>query len=144
MLGPCRSKESSSGGSRADSDAYLTAFGVGLLAGLVVTYARTPLHMPGHKVLFWMVPALACRLIGRARAGATISVLGTICTTLLMGGQLGGGWVMMPLVLVGFTLDVTADTVERHKVSAMGAAFVDGSGGAGGNLICFIKRLLVR
>ncbi len=54
--------------SKAGSDAYLTSLAVGLFAGLVVTYARTPIHMPGHKVLFWMVPvSLACRLATHAR-----------------------------------------------------------------------------
>ena len=102
--------------SRADSDVYLTSLAIGLFAGLVVTYARTPIHMPGHKVLFWMVPALACRLATHARAGASVSVLGTIVTTLLLGGELGGGWVMMPLILLaGVTLDVAAAMVERRK-----------------------------
>ncbi len=127
---------------RADSDAYLTSLAIGLLAGLLVTYVRTPLHMPGHKVIFWMAPALACRLVTGARAGASVSVLGTIVTTMLLGGQLAGGWMMMPLVLLaGFTLDAAAGVANRFSSRPWTALAFLAMAGTAGNLICFIKRL---
>jgi hypothetical protein len=135
--------------SRADSDAYLTSLAIGLLAGIAVTYLRTPLHLPGHKVLLWMVPALACRMKTQARAGAATSALGTVAATILLDGQLGGGFVMMPLVVVaGLTLDIAARAVERRGRSAHGvwnatwsALTIFALAGMAGNLICFIKRL---
>ena len=126
--------------SKADFDAYLTAAAIGVLAGLAVSYIRPPLHLPGHKVLLWMIPALGCRLGTRARAGASTSVLATIFATLLLGGRLGGGFLMMPLVaLAGITLDIAAGMVERRR-SPWSLPLL-ALAGATGNLLCFMKRL---
>jgi hypothetical protein len=98
--------------------------------------------MPGHKALFWIAPALACRLVTRARAGASTSVLGTVVTTFLLGGQLGGGWFMMPLLAAaGATLDAGAWIVERYRYRLIAALPVLAMTGLAANLICFIKRL---
>ena len=128
--------------SRAEVDAYLVMASIGVLAGLAVTYCRTPLHWPGHKVVLWMVPVLAGRLVTRTRAGASVGVVGLIVTTLVLGGQLGGGAVMMPLVFfAGVMLDAAAGIVERQKLSAWSALPLLALAGVAGNLICFIKRL---
>ena len=128
--------------SRADLDAYLMAASVGVLAGLAVSFLRTPLHLPGHKVLLWMTPILAARLATRARGGATAGVLLLVVTTLLLGGQLGGGALMMPLVVVaGIALDAAAGWIERNHVAFWRVILLLAAAGVAGNLICFIKRL---
>jgi hypothetical protein len=128
--------------SRADADVYLTSVAIGVIAGIAVAYVRTPLHMPGHKVLLWMTPIVATRLLTRVRAGASASVLATIVTTLLLGGNLAGGAAMMPLVLAaGITLDVAVGWVERRRMTLWSAVSLLALAGIAGNLICFIKRL---
>lgn len=128
--------------SRTAVDGYLTMASIGMLSGVAVTYFRTPLHLPGHKVVLWMVPIVASRLLTRARAGTCVGVAALVVTTLLLGGQPGGGAVMMPLVFVaGITLDIAAGMIERHRLSARSALPLLALAGIAGNLICFLKRL---
>lgn len=78
----------------------------------------------------------------RAKAGASISVLATIFTTLLLGGQLAGGALMMPLVaFAGITLDVAGHLAERRRFSVPSALVLWTMAAVAGNLICLIKRL---
>ena len=128
--------------SRADTDAYLVVAAVGVLAGIVVAYARMPLHMPGHKALWWMIPVLASRLLTRTRAGASTGAFATVITTLSLGGRLAGGVAMMPLVIVaGVVLDWAAGFVERHHVPRWGGIVFLALAGTVGNLVCFAKWL---
>src|SRR5580700_5676750 len=86
--------------SRAVSDGYLSAIAIGILAGIVVAFARTPIHLPGHKAILWMAPILATRLVTRSRAGASVGAFSTAITTLSLGGRIAGGIAMMPLVVL--------------------------------------------
>ncbi len=128
--------------SKTDTDAYLTVGAVGLLAGILVTFARMPLHMPGHKVLWWMTPVLTSRLLTRTKAGAITGALATALSTMLLGGRLAGGIIMMPMVVfAGALLDLTAGIVERSSVTRGRALLWFALAGTVGNLACSMNRL---
>jgi hypothetical protein len=128
--------------SKADTEAYLAIVAVGMLTGIVVAYGRMPLHLPGHKVLWWMPAVLATRLLNRARAGATIGALATVITTLSLGGRLAGGVVMMPMVVVaGVILDAAIRFIDGHQISRWRAVFLLATAASAGNLVCFVKRI---
>ena len=128
--------------SKADYHAFLTAASVGVLAGIAVTFLRTPIHLPGHKVIFWLAPALATRLVTRAKPAASISVLATIFTTLLLGGQLAGGAIMMPLVaFAGITMDIACQIAESRRLSFASSLIFFSLAGVAANLLCLVKRL---
>jgi len=124
-------------------EAYATVSAVGVLAGIIVADARMPLHLPGHKVLWWMIPVLVSRVWTGARVGASIGALATILSTISLGGRLAGGVMMMPLVVVaGVILDVAVGAVERRALPIWGSLFVVALAATAGNLVCFVKRLL--
>jgi hypothetical protein len=128
--------------SKAQSDGYLFVISVGVLAGILATYMQTPLHLPGHKAVFWMTPVFASRLLTRRRAGASIGATATLLTTLLLGGRLAGGGVAMPLVIVaGIILDFAAWKTEQRPHRVWQVLLIFAAGGAGANLACSIKRL---
>lgn len=123
-------------------EAYAANAAVGILAGIAVTFAHTPLHLPGHKVVFWMAPVLATRLLTRSRAGASTGACSTAVTTFLLGGRLAGGAAMMPLViLAGAILDIAAANLDRRNAPIFRKILLLALAGAAGNLICFVKRL---
>jgi hypothetical protein len=128
---------------KADANAYAAIVSVGVLAGVAVAFARTPLQMPGHKVLFWMIPVLAVRLLTRARAGATTGALSAAATALSVGGRIGGGGVvMMPMVVIaGVILDWVAGIHEREQFSLRTSMLILALAGTAGNLACLVKRL---
>jgi hypothetical protein len=128
--------------SRAAAEGYLAVVAVGILAGIAVAFARTPIHMPGHKAIFWMAPILAAGLVTRARAGASVGAFSTAVTTLSLGGRIAGGIAMMPLVVVaGVVLDGAVQFGERRKLKRWQQVLMLALAGAVGNLICFVKRL---
>jgi hypothetical protein len=129
--------------SRADANAYLAIAAIGVLAGVAVAFARTPLQMPGHKVLYWMIPVLAARLRTGARAGATAGALSAAATTLSLGGRIGGGGViMMPMVvLAGVILDWAVESNERENPPLWRCLLFLSLAGAAANLACFVKRI---
>jgi hypothetical protein len=128
--------------SKALSDGYLSVVAMGILAGIVTTFARTPIHLPGHKAIWWMAPILATRLLTRTPAGASLGAFTTAITTLLLGGRIAGGIAMMPLVIVaGVVLDGAVQIGERRISTLWQRVLLLASAGAVGNLICFVKRL---
>jgi hypothetical protein len=128
--------------SRANLDSYLIAASLGILAGMAVSFLNTPLHLPGHKVLFWMVPAVAHRFRSRSKGAATTTVTAAQAIALLLGGSLAGGALMAPLViLAGFVLDIVAHYIEQHWVPLRTALAFLALAGMSGNLLCFMKRL---
>jgi hypothetical protein len=128
--------------SKSQSEAYLALAAVGVLAGIVVAYARTPLHLPGHKALFWIPPILAARLLTGRRAGASVGALSTILTTLALSGRLAGGPVAMPLVLVaGLVLDLAVAVAQRRPGLQWRTVLLLSSAATAANLICFLKRV---
>jgi hypothetical protein len=127
---------------KSQAEGYLAAAIIGVLAGIVVAYARMPLHLPGHKALWWIPPVLATRLLTRRRLGATVGATATIASTLSLGGRLAGGIAAMPLViLAGVLLDVAAKAAERRPVAIWRTVLLLSAAGAAGNVICFVKRL---
>jgi hypothetical protein len=128
--------------SKAQADGYLAAAAVGVLAGIVVAYARMPLHLPGHKALWWIPPVLAARLLTGRRAAASVGALATIATTLSLGGRLAGGALAMPLVVAaGAILDVAVFAVQNRATGKWRVLLLLCSAAAAANLVCFIKRL---
>jgi hypothetical protein len=128
--------------SRAVAEGYLAVMAVGILAGIVTTFARTPIHMPGHKVILWMAPILATRLVTRTRAGTSFGTFSTATTALSLGGRIAGGIAMMPLVvLAGVVLDGAVQFGQRRNFTRWQQVLLLALAGAIGNLICFVKRL---
>jgi hypothetical protein len=127
---------------RAVSDGYLSVAAVGILSGIAVAYARTPIHLPGHKALWWIAPILSCRLITRTRAGASAGALAAALTAFSLGGRIGGGIAELPLVvLAGILLDLSVHAVERRNFSFWQRLLLLALAGVAANLLCFIKRL---
>jgi len=128
--------------SRAVAEGYLAVMAVGILAGIVTTFARTPIHMPGHKVILWMAPILATRLVTRTRAGTSFGTFSTATTALSLGGRIVGGIAMMSLVvLAGVVLDGAVQFGQRRNFTRWQQVLLLALAGAIGNLICFVKRL---
>jgi hypothetical protein len=126
----------------ARSSAYLAVAAVGILAGILTAFARTPMHLPGHKALLWMAPIVAARLLTRTSGGASVGALATATTALILGGRIAGGVAMMPLViLAGLVLDISAGYGERHHFTWWKMGLLLAAAGVAGNLICLIKRL---
>jgi hypothetical protein len=127
---------------KAVVDGYLSVAAVGVLSGVVVAYARTPIHLPGHKALWWMAPILAARLATRARAGASVGALAAALTTLSLGGRIAGGIVELPLViLAGIMLDLGVQFVERRDFQLWRRLLLLGLAGLVANGLCLVKRL---
>jgi hypothetical protein len=128
--------------SKSLSESYLAVVAIGILSGIVVAYARTPIHWPGHKAVFWIAPVLGARLVTRTGAGASIGALATAITTFLLGGRIGGGIVLMPLIiLAGIVLDLGVQWSERIHPSVWRRILLLALAGLIANLICFLKRL---
>jgi hypothetical protein len=127
--------------SRARWDGYLIITAVGVLAGVLTAYARAPMHLPGHKALWWMAPVLACRLATRTTGGASVGALAAAMTILCLGGRLGGA-VMVPLmVAAGIVLDLGVRIGQQRRFPGLGQIFSLGLAGAAANLVCFGNRL---
>ncbi len=120
---------------------HLATAAVGVLAGVGVACARTPIHLPGHKVVLWMVPVLAARIVTRTRAGAAIGASAAAITATGLGGRLAGGMALMLLIpLAGVVLDLGVRQVQRRSFPVRQTILTLGSAGLVGNLICFAKR----
>jgi hypothetical protein len=118
--------------------AYLIMAAAGVLSGIAVTFVRTPMGMPGHKVLLWMIPVLAARLKTGARAGASAGAFASAGTMLSLGGRIAGGGLMLPaIVAAGAILDLAVTFAHRRAMSAGGTLIVLAASGMAGNLVCF-------
>ncbi|HEX5244914.1 MAG TPA: hypothetical protein VFW23_16775, partial [Tepidisphaeraceae bacterium] len=127
---------------KARLESYLAICAVGVLAGIAVAYGRMPLHLPGHKALLWMAPVLACRLVARQSAAASVGASATLATALLLGGRLAGGITAMPLVIIaGILLDLFAANVERNHVVGWRSLVILTLAGCAANLLCCLKRV---
>jgi hypothetical protein len=127
---------------RAVADGYISVLALGILSGILVAYARTPIHLPGHKALWWIAPVLASRLATRTRAGASAGALAVALTTLSLGGRIGGGIAELPLVvLAGILLDLSVHAVQRRNFPRWQCLLLLALAGLAANLLCFVKRL---
>ncbi|MCX5672610.1 MAG: hypothetical protein NTU94_14935, partial [Planctomycetota bacterium] len=91
------------------ASAVLITAAVGAAAGLVAGQLRLHLGLPGHKVLFWLTPVLAARLIAGGPAGATAGALAAAVATAVAGGNLAGSLVQLPLIgVAGLVIDAAA------------------------------------
>lgn len=117
---------------------------VGILAGIAVSAVHAPLHLPGHKALFWLTPIIAARLLNRMRWGASVSTLTCGLTTLALGGNLAGGPVMMPVIAcTGIALDFAINLLERANASRLKLFISLSLIGCMINLLCMAMRLLM-
>lgn len=123
--------------------AVLITVAVGAVAGLVAGQVRLHLGLPGHKVLFWLTPVLAARLVLGGLGGATGGAMAAALGTAAVGGNLAGWATHLPMIgLAGVVLDAAACLVERRRLAAAWAIPLMGIAGAAANIICFGKRLL--
>jgi len=124
--------------------ALLATCGVGLLAGLAAGGVRLGLGLPGHKVLVWMAPLVAARLILRSPLGGSAGALAASLGTMAAGGHLAGAAMHLPVaVLAGGVLDVAVHFIERCRLGAVWAISLMGLAGLAANLVMLGKRLLV-
>ena len=124
------------------ASAVLITAAVGAAAGLVAGQLRLHLGLPGHKVLFWLTPVLAARLIAGGPAGATAGALAAAVATAVAGGNLAGSLVQLPLIgVAGLVIDAAAWLAERRGPTALVIPLM-GLAGLVANLVCFGKRLL--
>ena len=122
----------------------LVSISVGVMAGLFLAMFRLNLGMPGHKAFFWMTPLLITRLRGGCKIGTTAGSLFAALTAYSLGANLAGGVIGMPLiVLAGILLDWTVNHIEKNKISGVSAILLLGLAGAGANIICYTKRMIL-
>jgi hypothetical protein len=125
------------------ADGYAWIVAVAILSGIAVTYARMPLHLPGHKVLFWMAPLLATRLLTRTAAGSSVGAIVVLATTLSLGGRIAGGPFFAPLIVpAAALLDLTVAMCQRRNYPLWRRAVLLSIAGMLGNLCCSIKQIL--
>lgn len=124
------------------SGSYESMAAIGVLAGIAVALTRMPIHLPGHKILLWVIPVLAARIVTRSHFGASIGALTTAITALCLGGRPGGGIALLPLIIpAGAVLDAAAQFVHRRYFAVWQRIPILGSAGLIANMICFLKRL---
>jgi hypothetical protein len=117
---------------------------VGAISGLLVAVVRLNLGLPGHKALLWMPTVIIARVLGRCRVGATAGSTAVMVTTFTLGGNLAGGPMGLPLILVaGAFLDLVIGFLERGRVPAWLHVPVLGAAGMLANLICLTRRLVL-
>jgi hypothetical protein len=117
---------------------------VGVIAGLLVAHLRLNLGLPGHKALLWLPPIIVARLLGRCRIGATAGSAAAGCTTFALGGNLAGGPLGLPLLIVaGIFLDLVISSLESRKVPAWLYVPSIGIAALCANLIGLGKRMLL-
>ncbi len=141
-----RSSSSASVANAAGVKGLLACIGVGVAAGLCVTFvSRLGLHvgLTGHKVLFWMPLLIMARLATRHPIGATAGSAATGVTCLAFGTNLAGPALFMPLiVLAGSVLDAAAGLSERKHLPVWLIVPLFGAAGMIGATLCAVKRLL--
>jgi len=130
----------------AGAPALLGCAAVGLLAGLMTAFMDSlhlGLGLPGHKVLFWMPPLIIARLLLAHPIGATAGAGTTAIACLGCGAHLAGSAAYTPLIiLAGCVLDAAAGLAERRRLAAWLVIPLLGAAGAGGAMLCAVKRLL--
>jgi hypothetical protein len=123
---------------------YLASFAVGVFAGIIVSAFRLNLGMPGHKALFWMVPVLTMRMIGKTKGGVSVGAAAVLLTTYGTAGHLGGGPFGMPLILLGAViLDSVIGFLERKRFSFAFYTATVSLAAMICNLLCMVKKLFV-
>jgi len=138
---------SSSLAAAAAAPALLGCVAVGALAGLMTAFMDSlhlGLQLPGHKVLFWMPPLIIARLLLCHPIGATAGAGATAIACMGCGANIAGGPAYVPLiVLAGSVLDAAAALAERRRLPAWLIIPLLGAAGAGGAMLCAVKRLMV-
>jgi hypothetical protein len=128
---------------RARLERSLIIVSVGVLAGVMVSLVRQPVHLPGHKVLWWMPLILAARLRTGMRGGATLGTISAICTTAMLGGRMPGGDLYFPVAVVSaLLLDWCAEQLGRTRLRFVGYLFWFSIAGVVGNLLCMLSRVV--
>ena len=117
---------------------------VGIVAGLLVAHIRLHLGLSGHKLLLWLTPVVAARLLLKSPLGTTAGSLSAACSSLAVGGNLAGGVLLLPLVgVAGAIVDCAVGFAERRVLPAWLLVPLIASAGAGAGLVCAVKRVLL-
>ena len=115
---------------------------VGVLAGLLAAHARLHVGLPGHRLLFWIIPVVAARLTFRSWAGATVGSLAAALVTMTGEVRVAAGLVQLPFVaLAGIALDVAVRQAERRRLAARWSIPLVGLAGLGAGLVMCAERL---
>ena len=129
--------------SESATDGYVWIAAIAIVSGIAVAFARSPLHLPGHKVLFWMAPVLAARLLTRTPFGSTAGAVVVLATTLSLGGRIAGGPVFAPLIIpAAALLDLSIAATRRHNLALWQRVILLALVGLLGNLLCSVKQVL--
>ena len=121
----------------------IASIATGVIAGLAMTHLRLNLGLPGHRAVFWMIPVIMARLLGKCPIGSTAGALAAGFTSLGLGGNIAGGLIALPLIgVAGILLDMAVGIIEKRHVPIIFAVVLIGFTALSANLICFIKRML--
>ena len=117
---------------------------VGVLAGLAIAHVRLHLGMPGHKVLLWLTPIVAARLLARHPLGAATGALAAACVSLGLGGRFAGGILLLPLIgVAGAVFDGFILFAEKRQLHGWLVVLLAGAGGLAASLVVVLKRILL-
>jgi len=134
---------------RTDLDAteslgtFLAVCAIGLAAGAASACLRLHLGLPGHKVLVWLTPVMAARLVSRSPLGGTGGTLSAALGAMAAGGELAGPASFLPVtILAGMLMDAVIGLAERRRLAAGWVFVLAAVGGLTANSVLAIKRLL--
>lgn len=128
----------------ANLRATLFNLAVGVVAGVIGAHVRLHMGLSGHKIVFWLVPVLAARLMWRSPLGATMGAVGAMGASFVLGGNLAGGIPYMAfLALAGGVIDGAVAFAHTRSLSPVLVIPLLGFAGVAANLLCAIKRLLM-
>ena len=129
---------------KANIKSLLWAVGIGAIAGFIASNLRLNLGLPGHKALFWMIPVVVTRIVGRCPVGCSSGGLAAGCSTIICGGNIAGGLYALPLIAVGgIVIDIVTRILEKRNVHPVFYICFIGLAAMAANLICLLKRLLM-
>jgi hypothetical protein len=93
-----------------------------LMAALVYvfkTYLRTPIHLPGHTAIFWVIPfIIGIGLTRKFGAGTYVGLLSGLLIG-FVGGADTGPFKVFEYLAMGFTMDLLALAFKGHLTNPL-------------------------
>jgi LPXTG-motif cell wall-anchored protein len=125
------------------AQALLCNIAIGVFAGIAMSRVRLDLDLPGHKLLFWMIPLLITRIVAPHKMGMTAGASAAGLTSLALGGNFAGGLTLLPLITVSGAM-IDGAIAYRKKLGLHAWTLVPILAVACGiaGLICAAKRLM--
>ena len=91
-----------------------------------------------------MVPVLTMRLVGKSKLGTSVGAVAVVLTTIIVGGNLGGGAMGFPLIVMGAVLiDIVIKSIEGRRLPRWSCVAIISFAAMSCNLLCFTKKLLL-